>query len=84
MIHSIILFDFCEISSENPDTEAGELARSLLSRIRMKETSEALLKYIDTDIAPKTTIDEKLDIVVQGLLQAGCKSFSHMLNTIER
>jgi len=77
-------FDDMNISSENPDTEEGMLARALLSRIRMKESSEVILKYVDTEIAPKVTIDEKLEIVVQSLLQAGCKSFSHLLNTIER
>jgi nuclear cap-binding protein subunit 1 len=50
----------------------------------MKESSEILLKYIDTEIAPKVPQDLKLEIVVQSLLQAGCKSFSHLLNTIER
>ena len=43
-----------------------------------------IFRYIDVEIAPKVTPELKLEIVVQSLLQAGCKSFSHLLNTIER
>jgi len=69
----------------NDEVENAGLAKSLLAKMRSKETSEQLLTYIDGEISPRVASPEvKLEIVTQTLLQAGSKSFSHLLNTIER
>ncbi|CAB4419816.1 unnamed protein product [Rhizophagus irregularis] len=64
-----------------------DLAETLLGKIRKRASNEdvqAYFKEIVTALPPKEQDQTIRDIFVQCVLMQGCKSFSHVLNVIER
>jgi hypothetical protein len=59
-----------------------EAYASLLAKVRAKEKSEQLRPWLDSLTSIST--ERRLDLALHALLEAGCKSFSHLLNVLER
>lgn len=62
--------------------EDHEAYASLLAKVRAKEKSEQLRPWLDSLTSIST--ERRLDLALHALLEAGCKSFSHLLNVLER
>jgi nuclear cap-binding protein subunit 1 len=54
----------------------------LLGKVRAKEKSEQLRTWLDSLASIST--ERRLDLALHALLEAGSKSFSHLLNVLER
>jgi hypothetical protein len=50
--------------------------------VRAKEKSDQLRTWLDS--LTSISSERRLDLALHALLEAGCKSFSHLLNVLER
>ncbi|CAG8672192.1 12031_t:CDS:2, partial [Funneliformis caledonium] len=64
------------------------LAETLLGKIRKRASTEDVQTYFKEMLSPELSAEDKeqtmRDIFIQCVLMQGCKSFSHVLNVIER
>jgi hypothetical protein len=66
----------------HPLTQDHEAYGVLLGKVRAKEKSEQLRTWLDSLASIST--ERRLDLALHALLEAGSKSFSHLLNVLER
>jgi nuclear cap-binding protein subunit 1 len=66
------------------EREGTAEAKQLEQRMREKTVADAVLALVRDEWGAKLAEDEKLDIVLHCVLSLGAKSFSHLLNTVER
>ncbi|KAF9242931.1 MIF4G like-domain-containing protein [Melanogaster broomeanus] len=80
---------------EDPENPYHDAAQSILNLLRGRSRVDEVISHVDTlrtslesssiGAHPHTSIDALVrSVVVQSLLSIGCRSFSHLLNAIER
>lgn len=67
---------------EKGDRNLGAEYQTLGQKLRMRETGEQIIAWLQA--LPGVAPENKLELLLHSLLELGSKSFSHLLNVLER